>query len=36
MRPWAFGFGRAQRERLGAIMLYSICGMFLMAEVGGG
>ena len=33
LRAWAFGFGKAQRERLWAIMLYSIAGLVLLAEV---
>ena len=33
LRAWAFGFGKAQRERLWAIMLYSIAGLALLAEV---
>ena len=35
MRGWAFGFGKANREKLGAIMTYSILSMLLLAEVGG-
>ncbi|KAL4434165.1 hypothetical protein ABPG75_000606 [Micractinium tetrahymenae] len=33
LRAWAFGFGKAHRERLGAIMLYSLASMLLTAEI---
>lgn len=33
LRAWAFGFGKANREKLGLIMLYSLASMLLTAEV---
>lgn len=33
LRAWAFGFGKAHRERLPAIMAYSIGSMLLTIEV---
>jgi hypothetical protein len=32
-RAWAFGFGKANREKLWAIMTYSILSMLLVTEV---
>ncbi|PSC75778.1 hypothetical protein C2E20_1244 [Micractinium conductrix] len=32
LRAWAFGFGKANREKLWAIMLYSLASMLLTAE----
>jgi hypothetical protein len=34
MRAWAFGFGKANREKLPAIMAYSVLQMLCLAEVG--
>lgn len=34
LRAWAFGFGKANREKLGLIMAYSLASMLLTAEVG--
>lgn len=33
LRAWAFGFGKAHRERLWAIMIYSLGSALLVAEV---
>jgi hypothetical protein len=34
LRAWAFGFGKANREKLWAIMLYSLLSMLCLSEVG--
>lgn len=33
LRAWALGFGKAHRERLWAIMIYSLGSALLVAEV---